>query len=410
MSRLRSVSMALLTASALTPAYAEGERQISGSLTYLARIALPPDALLLVEARGRDGQSLDRAVIETLGKQVPLDLSLSIPASTAAEVRASIVTAEGTRWVWQPEPIAPDNTPITLGEGRLRPFAGIGYNLEFLCDGVATPAARFGDKMLIDPGSDGIDPWQLAVRPDGSFVSETGDRAAQPLGTELLLTEGGETRATCQPRPVRPIETWYAKATGGGWDLDFAEGKITLRREGAEMASYPLPTPVINEGLDYLLTSDGRAPVRVSLYGGICENGSRLLYPHSVTVKIGDKFSTGCGGDPLALLTGQVWRVGSIRGEALTGEAVPTLNFFDDMTLAGNGSCNSYRSSFTLDEEGLQIQPGASTMMACAEPLMAQERSFHAALAEVVAYVIDGDGTLSLYSRGGEALRAKRSN
>ena len=53
--------------------------------------------------------------------------------------------------------------------------------------------------------------------------------------------------------------------------------------------------------------------------------------------------------------------------------------------------------------------PIASTMMACAEPLMDQEQHFLGVLAEVRSFAIAPDGALSLRAADGREIVARRA-
>ncbi|WP_343390200.1 META domain-containing protein, partial [Candidatus Amarobacter glycogenicus] len=76
---------------------------------------------------------------------------------------------------------------------------------------------------------------------------------------------------------------------------------------------------------------------------------------------------------------------------AMSGVGV-TAVFGEDGTLSGTGGCNNYSTSYTLDGSTLSINAAiASTMMACAEDVMAQETAFLAALPMATTYAIQGD-------------------
>ena len=68
-------------------ASAEGEHVVSGSATYLPRIALSPNAVLMLEAQTADGRLISEERIATEGQQVPLPFEMTveseIPAKTA---------------------------------------------------------------------------------------------------------------------------------------------------------------------------------------------------------------------------------------------------------------------------------------------------------------------------------------
>jgi heat shock protein HslJ len=83
--------------------------------------------------------------------------------------------------------------------------------------------------------------------------------------------------------------------------------------------------------------------------------------------------------------------VGSWQATALlTGNAVTsvlagteiTASFGEDGTLTGSAGCNTYRTTYTINREAIEIALPAATRKACAEPdgIMEQERAYLAAL------------------------------
>lgn len=115
-------------------------------------------------------------------------------------------------------------------------------------------------------------------------------------------------------------------------------------------------------------------------------------------------------------LTGTHWRL-----VELGGEPVPAAREFreafvrlvpagapdgdpDEDRLAASGGCNSMGGTFELGTNGLRILPGPMTLMACAEPVMDQERAFVAMLREATGHRIDGR-TLELTGAGGVLAR-----
>ncbi|MBP6468806.1 MAG: META domain-containing protein [Chloroflexi bacterium] len=98
-----------------------------------------------------------------------------------------------------------------------------------------------------------------------------------------------------------------------------------------------------------------------------------------------------------ANLTGITWLLTGYNNgndavvSAMSGVEV-TAVFGEDGTLSGTGGCNNYSTSYTLDGSALAINSAiASTMMACAEDVMAQETAFLAALPTATTYTIQGD-------------------
>ena len=126
-SRLRIVSLErdVLTLDADPPDYLAGiwhrspVGHVSGVVTYLERIALPPDARVLLRIT-REGRLLSRTLISPPGA-VPIPFTLSVlpePASDDASgyaLDASIVTADGPLFASPaPVPVAADATGVEL--------------------------------------------------------------------------------------------------------------------------------------------------------------------------------------------------------------------------------------------------------------------------------------------------------
>ncbi len=102
-------------------------------------------------------------------------------------------------------------------------------------------------------------------------------------------------------------------------------------------------------------------------------------------------------------LAGAVWTAETISGEPVLAATPATLELTQDGQVSGQSGCNGYFGSATLDGERISFNQLASTNMACPEPQMQQEGRYHAALAEVQTYSLDGD-TLSLLDGSGATV------
>lgn len=105
--------------------------------------------------------------------------------------------------------------------------------------------------------------------------------------------------------------------------------------------------------------------------------------------------ATGGGAAASAALEGRVWRLAAYRsGDRLRPvepQERPARLRLEGGRLSGNAGCNAFTGAYTLDGPGLTVDPRiATTMMACPEPLMAQERAVTAHLAAVAGYRLDG--------------------
>ncbi|WP_196259857.1 META domain-containing protein [Pelagibacterium limicola] len=102
-------------------------------------------------------------------------------------------------------------------------------------------------------------------------------------------------------------------------------------------------------------------------------------------------FAGGQGGS----LDGTSWRLVALGDSAVSDGVTTTLNI-DEGAVGGEGGCNVYGGSLALTgQSGIAITEVFSTMMACDDPAMEQERAFFEALSAATRYVLE-DGTLTL--------------
>ena len=123
-------------------------------------------------------------------------------------------------------------------------------------------------------------------------------------------------------------------------------------------------------------------------------NRSRTLL---VSLVVGAVTLGACGDDPdpvdPAAIEG-TWSDAEVDGYELAG----TLTIhFEDGRIAVEGGCNNLMGAYELDGDRLTAGPLASTMMACPDPLMAQDTWITELLATGTTVSLDDDGaTLTL--------------
>lgn len=104
--------------------------------------------------------------------------------------------------------------------------------------------------------------------------------------------------------------------------------------------------------------------------------------------------------DPLADTN---WVLVSLNGQPAIADTQVTIRF-EDGQLSGTEGCNRYSTSYKTDGNKLTVDKNVvSTMMACAEPIMAQAAAYIAALTGAVTYRIEG-GQLTLFDGSGKSL------
>lgn len=106
-----------------------GPLLIKGALTYFARIALPPQAVSLVELRdGASGALLGLERRRLDGRQVPLPFELVVERARLASggpfnFRGGIVIDERAAWLTPTITLTGDTTRVDLGALTMKPLA-----------------------------------------------------------------------------------------------------------------------------------------------------------------------------------------------------------------------------------------------------------------------------------------------
>ena len=76
-------------------------------------------------------------------------------------------------------------------------------------------------------------------------------------------------------------------------------------------------------------------------------------------------------------LAGQVWIATTLGGKAILPDTTITAEFMEDASLSGSNGCNRYNTTYSVEGDNLTInQPIMSTLMACPDPVMAQEQAY----------------------------------
>jgi heat shock protein HslJ len=232
-------------------------------------------------------------------------------------------------------------------------------------------------------------------------------RAHWAVATTLALAALSPMVAAAQAVP----EDIRASGNEPFWSVEVTAGKLTLRRPGeidtvlsvvgrtdAADGSTVIRAASASPALDLVLT----------LRPGACaDTMADQTFPFAADLVLGETMLSGCGGEPRDLLTQvETWTVTGFAGAAPLEGTEVSISFTEENRLAGTAGCNRFMGGYTLTGEGLSIGPLASTMMACPDPVMAQERQVLALLEQVVSFSIREDGGLTLVTRDGARIDA----
>jgi heat shock protein HslJ len=392
------------------PATAQEMRSLTGSATYLDRMALPPEAVLLLEATGPDGTLLAEARIPSEGRQVPIPFTLGIPSGTDATLRAGLAIDGQVLWLSDPVPVTSGATE--LGALVLPRFQPIGFTSALRCAdgpyrlgfaGEAAVLGRGGARIVLQPVPAASGARFAAAEEPATWLWLRGDRA--------LVSVAGAGLGQC--RTALPLVEGAFRAGGNEpfWSVTVARGSLSLARAGFEEVSLQVTDSDLSASGDIIVTaSDPTRALHVVLErrAELCRDTmSGLPHPETVALSMDDETLTGCGGDPWALLTGRTWVVEEIGGADVLEAGQATLGFDAAGRVFGNGSCNGFNGAAEMTGEGLAFGAIATTLMACPEAVMAQERRMFDALAGVYAFDIDDTGALVLIGPSGPALTAR---
>ncbi len=382
---------------------------LDGSLTYRERIALPPDALAVIEARDDRGRLLGEATFATDGRQVPLPFSLAVPQDTEATLRAAIIADSQPRWFTADVPVPAGTEPYSLGEVVLRQVIPLGLSTTLRCGDRELRIGFFGETALLELDGERI-PLELSglegryAAPDdaGTWILTRANRARVSInGNEL---------PECSVVPPGAPKAYVARGNEPGWTLTFEDGRMTLVTDyGERRIEAAQPEARYQDGSFVYAVPSDRLEVRVTRE--LCRDDmTGMPYPDRVSISLEDRTLGGCGGETLDLLKGGEWVVEDLGGRGIIDASRMTLVFAEDGQLGGLASCNRYATSIQIGGESLTVGPIAATQMLCAEALMEQERGFFAALASVGRIDFDETGALLLYDPASSepAITARR--
>lgn len=362
-------------------------RTITGDLTYRARVALAPNATMLVELVGPDG-TVTELRQSTGGRQIPITFRMQ-GADTVLRLRAAILEGGQFTWISEPLDIPPGSQDVALGPVLLGPFVQNALTTTYACGREFLRAGLADSTLRLERGGD----MRVLARADAA----DGERYSDGQGAESAIvihprratvTWDGTDLPTCLPFDTPDTRDLTAQGNEPGWRLDMTSQGIGFSSESGDRGGTDvLPDPALVEiGLQYVVPGGPS----VFLTPGPCHDTmTGMPYPVSVTVEAVDGMYLGCGGEPADLLLGD-WRVTAIDGAPVGEGTEVTMTFAPGGELGGKAACNRFTSTYTLNAEGLGFGPAAATRMACAGVLMRLEAVFLEMLPLVSGFDVEG--------------------
>lgn len=372
-------------------------RAVTGALTHTQEIALPPDARANVRAEGRFGVTLGKVEIETGGHQMPRGFALDVPPGLSGTIRALIEVNGAPRWIVEGVAFDAGTEPVDLGNLVLEPVTPLAFATKFLCGDTPVSVGFLGDEAMLRAEGHDIAMTQVPAASGARYEAvDTPDTSVWNKGDAAMIRLNGQDLPECRAT-LPPAERPYrARGNEPGWQVSFATGIATIEADyGAISHEVPRPDARAMPGTYEFAMPEIGALLRIE--ERLCHDDmTGMPYPDTAQLTLDGRVLRGCGGDPADLLTGGTWQITALDGAALIEPERLSLNFLNAGRVAGSSGCNRIIGGFTLTGEGLQFGPMASTMMACPDPLMEQERRILDAMEQVAAFDVDADGTLRL--------------
>lgn len=307
-----------------------------------------------------------------------------------------------------PQGAEPENGPAVTGAESDAPVA---FATAYKCGDVTAVVGVANEEMRLRARDE-----TFALRPAVAASGAKYEAADDPStsfwtkGETALMTLRGETFPECVKADDNPSPLpagFRARGNEPGWHAEFRETEIALvTNYGEKSLTGPRPNPVVSAGgIRYEIENEN---IVITIEDRPCaDDATGMPHPYAATVEWDGDMLRGCGGNPRDMLTGD-WEVEEIDGAAPADDSQATLRFDEENLVSGRASCNSYSAEYELTGEGLTIGRAISTMMACAEPLMTQERRFLDILAGTHRFEIADDGALILHAADGRTIRARR--
>lgn len=205
--------------------------------------------------------------------------------------------------------------------------------------------------------------------------------------------------AVSVPRASAP---YTAYGTEPFWDLRIGGGRMVY--SGPDQPRVTAATPraqPIRLGRRY---ATPRMTVEITREGRCNDGMSDRYWSETVKVWLGRRAGRplyGCGGVRVSppTLSGSRWKIVSIDGRPVSGDTY--FLDFEEGRLSGQAGCNRFSGPYSEVRPSLRPGPMVSTRMACAAPLMENERRALHILSGPLRMAFPTGDVLLLAGRGG---------
>jgi len=330
---------ALLAASAPS-AQEDTMRQITGTLGYVQRIALPTEAQATVVAHGHFGAILGETTLDPDGKQVPLPFALAVPTGLSGEVSAVIRVHGAPRWVLQDLPFAAGSDPVDLGALTLEPVTPIAFATDLVCGDMPVSVGILGEEMVLRVEGRDIALTQVRVASGARYNAVNDpDTYVWNKGETTRIRLEGRDLPECQEVPPPDQQPYRARGNEPGWHVALGARTAEIVADYGEITRQA-PRPAVQVVPGAYEFDMPEAGARLRIEERLChDDATGMPYPDSALLSIDGRELHGCGGDPADLLTDGVWQVSALGDADLIEPERLSLNFLTPGRVAGSSGC-----------------------------------------------------------------------
>lgn len=200
------------------------------------------------------------------------------------------------------------------------------------------------------------------------------DGAAPADGTEITLVLDGE-------------------GVAGSAGCNRYSGSYTLNGDTVTFGPFvttrmACPQPIMQQESAFLTALEGAATFKIA------DGQLTIVSASGVTLIFA----------PAPSLSSNEWTLVSINGDAVLENTSITINFGAEGKAFGSAGCNSFNASYTLEDDRLSFSSAVTTLMACDDAIMAQERAFLTALETATSHRITNGQLVIVYGEGQELI------
>ena len=385
------------------------DRTVIGTLEYLARIALPPDAELHIVVRDLLDRPIATVTQATEGAQVPLPFAVAVTGTGPGALEAMIRVDGRISWIGGPVVVAGGRDDIDLGAIRLEMHRPMAFVSVLRCGDQLLRLGLQGHTTVLRAGGQTQELARIETASGRRFATADGLTEVWTRGDQATVRLDGADLGSCRragrdPLPLR------ASGSDPEWQLAAGGGLIRFR-DGPNVHLIALPeTEGAADGGWHWRADTASGMFSLTLTPAACPDpATGLALPLRAELALGEIRHEGCAGRMAVALAGVRWQPIEIAGEAVP-ENVDMALAFNPVGggVAGRSGCNSFFGAYASDGRRIGFARIGMTQMGCPPDRMALERRFLEALTRADSFAVSADGWLTLTDGRDTVLRARR--